>query len=470
MSLTRAIDAKIKIKPVSVQLIHSAPYEGPCRVGKKENLAPEAERRNSQSRFNQFVEEMRQNVGTDAELLEPTSLEWSDDFVLSTSELQKLEPDIHDADFAFFDYTGLPQYPVVSIAERYGKPVGMIGQVGTVDITAYLRARGLEGYAFQDYEDLNHFLSLLRVRKALQQTRLLIALKGNLLPTGVVSSIYDLEDLKQRYGVNHTLITGEELLETMRNLSPERLQEAEKITDRLIANAEECQMSAQDLLPSVKFYLATKQTLAKYESNAFTLPCFEICATRVMEEERITFCLAHSLLKDQGIPSACEGDVNVLMAIAVLMYLSRKSPYMGNTSLVDAENNIIAVHHDVPGLKMKGLEEADLPYGIKNFTMAGWGGTIRYDISRDMGEPVTIARFNPQGTALLVACGEITGCRGYMDVGCALRYEMKIGDATAFFRRMQDFGHHFAMVFGDYVADLKQLGALAGFDVVVEDD
>lgn len=139
---------------------------------------------------------------------------------------------------------------------------------------------------------------------------------------------------------------------------------------------------------------------------------------------------------------------------------------MGNTYVVDWEENIIAVHHDVPGLKMKGLGEPDLPYAVKNFTVGGWGGVIRYDISRDLGEPVTIARFNPQGTALLVAGGEVTGCQGYLDGGCSLSYHLRIADAAGFFRLQQDFGHHFALVFGSYVEDLKQSGLLAGFEVV----
>ena len=53
------------------------------------------------------------------------------------------------------------------------------------------------------------------------------------------------------------------------------------------------------------------------------------------------FCLTHSRLRDEGIPSACEADTNVLMAITLLMYLSVKSVYMGNSYLVDRGENIL---------------------------------------------------------------------------------------------------------------------------------
>ncbi len=466
MDIERAIDQRVRIKPVFPQLTHSAAYEGPCRVGKPEDLTPEADRIRNRQALEAFEAQLEEDLTDEVEVLETTVVEWTDDFVVPDAELAKLEPDVYTADVILVAYASLPQYPTVKIAERFGKPLAMIGQVGTVDVTAYLRARGMEGYAFLGWDDLNSFLSLLRVRKALEHTRMLIALKGEIVPTGVVSSIYDLEALKRRFGVQHTVITAEEILEVMRGLPDDAAEQARELTAELIGNAEQSDMSEEQLLPSVRFYLAARRTLAKHEANAFTLPCFEICATQVMEQEKVGFCLAHSLLKDEGIPSACEGDVNVLMSIAVMMYLSRKTPHMGNTSVADRAGSVIRVGHDVPGLKMKGFDEPDVPYGVKNFNVGGWGGTLRYDISRDIGETATIARFNPDGTALLVASGEVVGCRGYMDVGCSLAYELRVADAEGFFRLEQDFGHHFALVLGDYVAQVHELGRLAGFEVV----
>ncbi|MGC9319894.1 MAG: hypothetical protein ACP5KN_17815 [Armatimonadota bacterium] len=466
MAIQRALDQRVRIKPVFLQLVHSAAYEGPCRVGELEDLTPEADRHRGRQAFEAFKTAVEENVTDEAGVLEPALVQWADDFVVPDAELDALAPDVYGADLVLVGHSGLPQYPAVKIAERFRKPLAIIGHVSTVDITAYLRTRELEGYAFFDWEDLNRFLSLLRVRKALEHTRMLIALKGNVIPTGVVSSIADLEGLKRRYGVQHELITAEEVLDAMRELPEDDLERARELTADLIANAEQSDMDEEQLLPSVRFYLAARRTLARREANAFTLPCFEICATQAMAEERVTFCLAHSLLKDEGIPSACEGDVNVLMSIAVLMYLSRKTPHMGNTSVASREDNLIRVGHDVPGLKMHGFDEPDVPYGIKNFTVGGWGGTLRYDLSRDVGEPVTIARFNPAGTRLLVETGEVVGCAGYMDVGCSLAYTMQVDDAERFFRLEQDFGHHFALVLGDHLQQLEELGRLAGFEVV----
>jgi hypothetical protein len=214
MKVVKPIDMKVSVKPVFAQLVHSAPYEGPCRIGKKEALMPEVDRLRGREQFGRFVEDLKKNLGPDAVLLEPVYMEWRNDFVVPEDELKKLEPDVSDADLILIAANGITQLPAVTIGQRYGKPLGIIGWdassdqrvqiiykaiawMTSVDITAYLRARGLEGYAFLDFDELNRFVSLLRVRKAVRGTNLLLALEGGIISAGVASSIYDMETLKR---------------------------------------------------------------------------------------------------------------------------------------------------------------------------------------------------------------------------------------------------------------------------------
>ncbi len=475
MNETKPIETKVSIKPLFVQLIHHAPYEGPCRVGEKKYLTPEADKQRGEEQFDRFVKEIKENLSPDADLMDPVYIEWGDDFVIPERELKKLEPDIYDADLILVSNSrevlpqivaaSLPQYPAITIGHRYRRPVGMMGWVASVDITAYLRAQGLEGYAFLDFAHLNHFVSVLKVRKAIRRTKLLVALEGNIIPSGAVSSIWDLEGLKRRYGIDHTCVPAGDMINEMDHLSGKNLKESEELANRLIKNAEQVHMSREDVFQSVKFYVAAKNTMKRHESNAFVIPCFEICAKETMEKRRVTFCLTHTLLKSEGFPSACEGDINALMSMVLLMYISKKPAHMGNSYIVDREKNIIAVHHDVPGLNMKGIDDAPLPYELVNFTIGGWGATVRYDFSRDIGNPVTLARFDPTGTKLFLVRGEIVGCSGFSDVGCTLSAHIKVGDIVDLFHKEQDFGHHLALVYGDYVEHIKTLGKLMGFEI-----
>jgi len=465
MSYEKPTDIQVAVKPVFVQLLHSGVYEGPCRVGSKEDLDPQKEKRRGEEQFRKWTQQLESELSAHARLLEPVKMQWRDNWLLPEEEIRRLEEDALETD-VYLLHGGLSQYPAVAIGHRFGKPIAMVGTVVTMDVAAYLRSRGLEGYAPLDFDDLNRLLALLRVRKVIAHTKILHATEGDVISVGVVSTIYDIEDLQDRFGVRHHALSADRLLERMDALSPESAAEAEQLTDDLIGGAEENHMSRQDILPSAKFYVAVEQAMQELECNAFTIPCFELCALEVPERHRVTFCLAHSLLKDTGRPAACEGDVNVLMAMAVLMSLSGKSAYMGNCSLLSKPQNTIRIGHSVPGLKMKGLDAPSLPYAIRPFTTGGWGVTLRYDFSRDAGQPVTLARFDPRARKLLVAAGQVASGTGYDKIGCSLGVHISISDVKDFFYKQQDFGHHMAMIYGDYTEDLHMLGRMMNVQIV----
>ena len=64
----------------------------------------------------------------------------------------------------------------------------------------------------------------------------------------------------------------------------------------------------------------------------------DLCSTRRLSEERVTFCLTHSLNIENGIPSACDLDFNSLLTQAILENLSGKSVYMGNANVCSLED------------------------------------------------------------------------------------------------------------------------------------
>jgi len=178
------------------------------------------------------------------------------------------------------------------------------------------------------------------------------------------------------------------------------------------------------------------------------------------------FCLTHTLLKSMAIPSACEADFNVALAIGLLTYVARKSVHMGNTAAVDLAANTVRIGHDVPGLRMHGFDAPEVPYELRNFTVGGWGVTVRYDFNRDAGTPVTLARFDPTGTRLLVAEGELLGGDGVDQIGCSLSAHVRLRDIRDFFEKQMDFGHHIALVYGSYGDDLQRLARIMGVDIV----
>jgi L-fucose isomerase-like protein len=176
--------------------------------------------------------------------------------------------------------------------------------------------------------------------------------------------------------------------------------------------------------------------------------------------------MTHSLLKNAGFPSACEKDLNALLSMAVMMYVSHKPAYMGNPDF-DLGTDILTLHHSDSPTKMNGFDQPDDYYEIKSFTESGFGATLRYDYERKKGQMVTLSRFDPSGKRIILTRGEISGGTGMDGFGCSQKVSIKIPDAREMQRKMQDFGHHLVMVFDDWTGEIRDLGDMMGFEVVM---
>jgi len=485
MSIQKGIDQKIKVKPAYFQLIHTTAYEGPCRLGSGEQLTPEFDEKIGHAKFKRFKETLK-TYSDEIEFLEPELLTWTDEFILREEQFKKLSNDVGKADLFLFDGV-FHQFPASEISQRFHVPVGVIGCCASTDGVAGLRNAGLEAYGFIDPEDANRQLKLMRTKIALRNTRVLAILKNDVVSKGVLSTITDLQQLTRDLGIQFTFINAEDLFDALRAITPEQEAAAEQIAKDLIDQAEYSDMTLENIVRSTRFYVVIRALLEHYECNAFTMPCFEVCATRKFNDEfRCTPCLVHTLLKEEGIPSACESDLNALVAMTVLINLTRKAPHMGNTHPyaseiktdestpsglelipeIEDKRNIVSTWHAVQTRKMKGIDGPLMPYHITPFTQAGWGATIRYDFSRDIGEPITLLRFHPSGKKMLAVKAVIVAGAGKDTVGCSTGLYYQVADSRDMFRKMLDFGHHYTWVYGDYIDDLKELGEVMGVDVV----
>ena len=52
-------------------------------------------------------------------------------------------------------------------------------------------------------------------------------------------------------------------------------------------------------------YLAAKKMMDVYQCNAFSTACHELCTSEIPQTRKFTPCMCHSLMKGEGIPSAC---------------------------------------------------------------------------------------------------------------------------------------------------------------------
>ena len=476
-----AMDVKVNLKPVFSSLIHSGYWEGPCRVGPEETGSPEYERKAAKEQFGTWYDELKGNIDTSrCNIMEPVYIEYDESFVVSDREFDKLIPDSHEADIYLITYR-------VPGIERLNKPISMINLGPTpIDLVGYYRDIGLEAYMAHDYEEYNELLKCLQVRKAVANTKILILSNAEQTPASVNTSTYDLTDLFRRYGIRNNRIDFRQILKYYLD-TPED-DSIVKEADDLIAGARKTDIDRKYVCNDLRYFHAVRKMMERYDCNAFTTPCKELCASKIPSEHRFVPCLCHSMNKDDRIPSACEEDLAVLLAMMVMMYLTRQSVYMGNPVLVlkghspieqlgmpnlltlpsfTFDRDVLEIHHGVPVRKMRGYSEPEQAYELEHFTTHGWGTHYQVDMAEEPGQIVTFGRFNRRGTKMMVAVGHTIACE-FRPVYCspAVFYDVE-GGVREFRQALANngYGHHQAIIYGNHVKELQELGRVMGFEV-----
>ena len=472
------VNQKLVVQPIFISLLHKEVFMGPCRYGSAEQLTYEYDKKAASDRLDVFNSDIEKYLDHDfVEVLETKIIEWHEDFAVTDEQLANALEKDPEVDVYFISGTRLLSYVSTIIEKATKKPLAFCplsnsnySRLGGVDATAHLRAFGYEEiYNALSYEELNKYFRILKVRKALKNTKALYGLRNNVLSFGAVSSFIDLNDFETKLGMKVLNFNGLEFFKVMDELSEEEVAGAQKLADNLVAEAEGVYMNADEIVNDVKFYTAVKKVMDRYDCNGFTLPCFEMCATKELNKRHLTFCLTHSLLKDEGIPSACASDVNTIACYQILMNLAKKAPTMGNcmVRVNDMENNTMRILHDVPGRYMKGYDKDPEKVSYASFTMDSWGATMRVDFAKDAGDKITLINLSPRLDKLMVATGELIGCDDFITPECKLAAVFKVKDARDFHEKEQDYGHHFAWVYGDYADDLIALAKLLKMEVAV---
>jgi len=469
-------DVKVNLKFVYPSLIHSEAWEGPCRPSA--GLSGDDERTAHRADLTSFFDTLKQEISPDANLLKPALVEYvfaHKAFKKNEQEFSKLLADRDEVDVYLLTTGTAAQLLAATIGSRFNKPVVMMSTgLQSIDASAYLRARGFEGYAVLDYGELNKLVRYLKTRKVLRQTNMLIVTNIPMPGNSDISSIWDFDDLNARYGIGATIINYDLLTEEMQRVmtSTDEQKRARQLTDILVNKAQGVYIDKKYIYSCAQFYYTIKNLMARYNCNAFTIECWEFCTSRLPQEWKIVPCLAHSLLKDEGFSSACQGDVSVMLAIRILQTLSNKSTFMGN-QFMDMDTGLCKIGHSVPGLKMNGYNQPDLPFTLRNFCESGWGAKVMVNFSETNKEKVvTLLNIDPLARKLMVARADLVKTVGYDDttdralIGCSLQAHLRLRDYRDFMYRQQDFGTHVAMAYGDYVEDVKKFGDVMGMEVV----
>ena len=190
-------------------------------------------------------------------------------------------------------------------------------------------------------------------------------------------------------------------------------ESAEQAADDLLRKADKSYIDRKYVVRSFQFYQTVQNLMRKYGCNAFTIDCFDFCASRLPEKWTITPCLIHTLMKDRQIASACESDLSALLAMRMLMSVSNKSSHMGNCDRSHADQGRLP--HQPQRARAEDERLRPARSAVSNwarFTNSGWGTKAIVDFMNNREKTVTVARVNPSATKVLVLRGTLVGADG----------------------------------------------------------
>lgn len=514
--IQKAADVKLKVLPVLATAEHLYYYEGPCRFGSGEALQPGYDRLANAQKVQQFLGKVRE-CAEDAgkiELMEPVFLERTDDWDNHEAMWEAAASPARECDFAVCMQGIACDDLIMEFGERFKKPIAttpISGFSGTITVaTMKAKSADYEAYGFYKWDDLTRTFRTLRARKVIQTTRILCITRfGNPTSYSSVDSFNSYEAITSKLGVRFRFLNLHEFFDQLSpaveggnpttpgrktpDLTPEDLKTAEAITDELIAGAEECAMAREKILPSAIAYVMIRKNMDLKDCCGFTMPCPDACSTRRLNEIGFTACLTHSLNMEQGIPSACEYDVDAVLSQQALIAVSGKRPYMGNTCPIPMEDghlsarfgttpeqlaklekladneNLYMMQHSVAHRRIADPDK-NAPYAVRNFAYdQGFGATIRYDFDADAGQKMTFCRFSPDGSKLFIGSGEIVMGGGYEGYNCSQLVYFKVRDQAKTWKAQCWAGNHCTLVYGDYVRELIDLAESLGVEPVVAD-
>ena len=349
--------------------------------------------------------------------------------------------------------TGGSEGLVLELVGTAGKgfPVALVAHgtqnslAASVEALSRLRAEGFRGVQLfllrEGVEgEVEAFLRAARARSALRRMKLLVI--GEPSPWLVHSSV-GWGELAGFVGVEVIKVSLDEVVGRYSSITTEDVGGFLRCFEGVEARG----VVGDDLVKSLRMYLALKGLLNEYGASALTIRCFDLL------RHGVTACLALSMLNDEGFVAGCEGDVPAVLTMAVLKLISGSPAFMGNVAWVDeGEGTLLLAHCTAPVSIGQG-------YALRTHFESGLSVAVEARPRR--GEVVTLARIDWRSMTLRVGMGTVLNDAPVTTNSCRTQVLVRVRDAGRVVR--EPVGNHYALVPGDWVRPLKHFADLINF-------
>jgi L-fucose isomerase-like protein len=260
-------------------------------------------------------------------------------------------------------------------------------------------------------------------------------------------------------GTTLAYVPAAEFLEEYR-LTP-LSREIEQLASAYLAGARRVSgATRQDVINGVASYVVARTILEREKGDAITMDCLGALGSSSVSLP----CIAWSYMLDQGIPAACEADINASTTHALVQYLFNRPGFQQDPVADTSRGTLIGAHCTCP-TRLNGVGKPPEPYDVCHHH--GNRDAVPRPIWK-MGQRVTVAQLKlaakEQNTALIVSTGEVVENRSVPPAGgCVVSVELKldgVSDCLAY------PGFHQLFFYGDFKRQLLAYCQLYGIDPI----
>ena len=233
----------------------------------------------------------------------------------------------------------------------------------------------------------------------------------------------------------------------------------------------------ETMLVSARIYMAYREFIDEFEYDAIALSCWP----KFQEDFKYSVCSVVGQLNDEGTVMACEGDVLSAISMLALKYIAGGDPTMlMDMGAFDVNDDSVLLWHCGPAAS-HFCKQCGYKLSVNYHGMAhepGKGITSCSGVTRDMvfdESDVTVMRLSGECDKMLIAGGRFmgnakvsfNGSRGWMN---RLTWNGESINARDLVNSVlvNGFQHHFPVVQGNYIDELKEMAAWLGLNPIAK--
>jgi L-fucose isomerase-like protein len=397
------------------------------------------------------LKQLKKNLKSDVHILKPAIINEEKDVSLLEKRQDKAE-----AILLYRPHLGLGDC-IIKISE-FNLPTIIFNDEGLIcnplDALEYVYPK--EGvWVAIDYQDLNDYLTALSTRKKLSQTKILILNADYPHWERFLCRIRGgQETIKKKLGIDLEYVKSDDVVKRWKNVDEKT---ASQLAEKWIKGAENIVGAEEkDAISVARLYIVMKDLLKEKKAQALTMA--------YGDNPLPVPCVAYTNLRDEGMPAACEADINSLLSMTIMHYVADKPSFMGNMFIDPADKNLI-ISHCVCPRRMQGYNTKPEPYVLRPYHIEKFAGSLTAFVKMKKGQEITLWRLNGDLKSMLITKGKIVDCVEYKgETYCRVKTKVKINNPRELVHKTS--GNHHVIVYGDYTEQLRKLNEILGITTI----